>query len=77
VKIPRCWWADEELNAILEQSLGLMKFELTKHRVAVIRELEADLPLLKLDRNKIQQVFINLFLNAIQAMPEGGTLTIS
>jgi PAS domain S-box-containing protein len=68
--------ADEELNAILEQSLGLMKFELTKHRITVMRALRADLPLLKLDKNKIQQVFINLFLNAIQAMPEGGTLTI-
>ena len=68
--------ADEELNVIIEQSLGLMKFELIKHRISVVRELSLDLPLLKLDRNKIQQVFINLFLNSIQAMPEGGTLTV-
>ncbi|MEO8429340.1 MAG: PAS domain S-box protein, partial [Verrucomicrobiota bacterium] len=68
--------ADEELSAIIEQSLGLMKFELIKHRISVVRELSPGLPLLKLDRNKIQQVFINLFLNSIQAMPEGGSLTV-
>ena len=68
--------ADEELSAIIEQSLGLMKFELIKNRISVVRELSPGLPLLKLDRNKIQQVFINLFINSIQAMPEGGTLTV-
>src|SRR6185503_18262776 len=62
--------ADEELSAIIEQSLGLMKFELIKNRINVVRELSPGLPLLKLDRNKIQQVFINLFINSIQAMPE-------
>ena len=68
--------ADEELSVIMEQSLGLMKFEWIKHRISLVRELSPGLPLLKLDRNKIQQVFINLFLNSIQAMPEGGTLTV-
>ena len=67
---------DEALNEIIEQSLALVKYELTKQHVTVVRELAAGLPLLKLERNKIQQAFINLFLNAIQAMPEGGRLRV-
>ena len=67
---------DEALNQIIEQSLILVKYELTKQHVTVVKDLAPGLPSLKLERNKIQQAFINLFLNAIQAMPEGGHLTV-
>ena len=67
---------DEDLNAIARHSLSLMQYELKKHHITLAVELAADLPTLKLERNKIQQVFINLFLNAVQSMPEGGTLTV-
>ncbi len=65
-----------ELNAVVDQSLLLVNHELVKGGVTVVKELEERLPLMKLDPQKIQQVFVNLFMNAIQAMPEGGTLTI-
>jgi PAS domain S-box-containing protein len=67
---------DEALNTVVADSLALLKYELTRHRVVVVKELAPDLPLLKLERNKVQQAFLNLFLNAIQAMPDGGTLTV-
>jgi len=67
---------DEDLNGIVESSLEFVKFELAKSRVQVRRLLAERLPKLKLDKAKIQQVFINLFLNAIQSMPDGGTLTV-
>ena len=67
---------DEDLNAIARHSLNLMQYELKKHHITLAQELATDLPMLQLERNKIQQVFINLFLNAVEAMPDGGTLAV-
>ncbi len=66
----------EKLEELIEESLALVKHECVKTRTTIVRLLAPDLPLLKLDRNKIEQVFVNLFLNAMQAMPEGGRLTV-
>jgi signal transduction histidine kinase len=69
--------APGDLNAILEETLLLVKHELTKNHVTVEKDLEQKPPPVRLDRNKIKQVFINLFMNAIQAMgSEGGTLSV-
>jgi signal transduction histidine kinase len=66
-----------DLNAILDETLLLVKHELTKNHVTVERDLQENLPPVELDRNKIKQVFINLFINAIQAMGSaGGTLGV-
>jgi len=68
---------DEDLNGIVRQALLLVRHELARGRVQVVQELAPQLPALRLDRNKIEQVFVNLFLNAIQAQGEsGGTLTV-
>jgi signal transduction histidine kinase len=40
-------------------------------------QLDSNLPRVKIDRGKIEQVFINLFINAVQAMSSGGVLTIT
>ncbi len=66
----------EDLNGIIERSLGLVKHALTKNHIALVKELRADLPPLPLDKNKIVQVFVNVFINAVHAMPKGGTLTV-
>jgi PAS domain S-box-containing protein len=67
---------DGQINEVVDQSLRLLKHPLALGHIVVVRKLKDNLPLLHLDHIKIQQVFINLFLNAIQAMPNGGTLTI-
>ncbi len=66
----------DDLNAVVEQSLLLVKHELDKHHITLVTELGQGLPQVRLDRNKIEQVFVNLFMNAIQAMLDGGTLSI-
>lgn len=65
------------LNGVVEDSLLLVKHELVRARVAVVKKLGQNIPSLKLDRQRIEQVFVNLFMNAIQAMPDGGTLTVT
>ncbi len=65
-----------ELNAVLEESLLLVEHELVKAHITLVKEFGGSLPPLMLDRQKIEQVFVNLFINAIHAMPEEGTLTV-
>ncbi|HKS35817.1 MAG TPA: PAS domain-containing protein [Verrucomicrobiae bacterium] len=65
-----------DFNAVVQHSLWLVNYELTRSRINVVRDLAAHLPRVRLDKAKMEQVFINLFMNAIQAMPRGGTLTV-
>lgn len=65
------------LNRIIEDSLYLVRHDLAQAGIQIIRELQDPLPEALLDENKMHQVFINLFLNAAQAMPSGGTLQIA
>lgn len=68
--------AEESLSTIVEQALVLIKHELTRHHVAAVTQLSPAMPPVPLDRQKIEQVLVNLLLNAISAMPAGGTLTV-
>jgi len=66
----------EDINGIIENSLNLMRHQLLKQHVAVVLHLQPNLPALSLDRNRMQHAFLNLFTNAMQAMPDGGTITV-
>ncbi|MGI5915816.1 MAG: ATP-binding protein [Anaerolineae bacterium] len=63
-----------DLNALLREVL--MRTPMAES-IEVREELQSDLPELRADADQLQQVFINLIVNAVQAMPEGGTLTVS
>jgi PAS domain S-box-containing protein len=65
-----------DVHAILEQALMLVKHEFDRSRIAVAKQLGRRLPVVPLDANKMEQVFVNLFMNAAHAMPNGGTLTV-
>ncbi|MFH1593088.1 MAG: PAS domain S-box protein [Candidatus Omnitrophota bacterium] len=65
----------EDLNAVLDQSLMLVKHQSDKYDVKIVKDFGV-LSKIKMDRNKINQVFVNLFLNALYAMPKGGELSI-
>ena len=67
---------EEDLNAIIEQALLLVRGEIKGNIHNVVKELQPGLPPLKLDRLKIGQAFVNVFTNAIHAMPHGGILTV-
>ncbi len=67
----------QDLNVIIEKALSLVRHELTKEHVALETRLDGSISPVATDRNKIQQVFINLFMNAVQAMEGGGSLTVT
>ena len=60
----------------LENTLELIYYQFRKNRVSVRRDYTPELPLIHADCQELQQLFINLFTNASDAMPQGGTLTI-
>lgn len=64
------------VNSILEKTLFFIRQVAEKGKTAIETEFEENLPEIMLDTAQIQQVFLNLSINAIQAMPEGGVLKI-
>lgn len=68
--------AGEDLNDVIRQSLHLVDHELMKKQISVATDL-SDLPFLTLDFSKLQQVFVNLFMNSIHAMEKQGELMVS
>ena len=64
------------LPPVIEQSLLLVKHALDASHITVMKDVPGDLPLMSMDHNKLQQVFVNLFMNSIHAMPTGGVLTV-
>jgi two-component system, NtrC family, sensor kinase len=65
------------INDIIERTTQLLENQASFQNVRIVKDLNPGLPVIKLDKNKIQQVFWNLLLNACEAMPKGGQLTIS
>jgi PAS domain S-box-containing protein len=66
----------ENLNETIERPLALLRHDFSRNGIEVRKELTLSPPLIRLDRNKVEQVFLNLFMNALQAMPNGGQLTV-
>ncbi len=68
------------LNGIIEKAIELREYELSKVNIAVRKDLEAHLPKTMLDHDRIQQVLVNLLVNAEQAIIDAGSsgaITIS
>jgi PAS domain S-box-containing protein len=64
------------VNKDIELVLNVVKNALALNNINIVEELESELPAVKGDPGKFQQVFLNLINNAIHAMNKGGTLTI-
>ncbi|WP_371258202.1 nitrogen regulation protein NR(II) [Thiohalocapsa sp. ML1] len=64
------------INDAIAQSLQLVRHELTQRNIDVLTNLAGDIPERPFDTDKLQQVFLNLFMNAMHAMERDGTLVI-
>jgi PAS domain S-box-containing protein len=60
----------------IEKTLQLVENRLYKQKVAMEKKLDPDLPRIQADSQQLEQVMVNLYLNAIDAMPEGGKLIV-
>jgi len=66
-----------QLNEVVSDVVSLLEHQLARSRVQVRLELGDELPSVMGDENKLQQVFLNLVLNAQDAMPSGGWVTLT
>jgi len=69
--------ARADVNEIIDRTVQLHEMQASVRNIRIEKDLDRSLPPVDLDRNKIQQVFSNLVMNAREAMPEGGALTIT
>ncbi len=68
--------AETNINKVVEAALLLVGNQINLENINLEKKLDPELPQVLADFDKIQQVLINIMLNAIQAMPDGGNLTI-
>lgn len=66
----------EDINSVLETSLTLIKHRIKVKELEIIKELGKSLPKALVDSGKMEQVFVNLLINAGHAMPNGGKLFV-
>ena len=65
------------LQRVLKDTVSIMESQLKRKKIRVIMDLPAAEPAIAFDENQIRQVFVNLVLNAMGAMPDGGTIKIT
>lgn len=66
-----------DIGPLLEMTLDFLDQQIQRQRVRVVKELRDHLPPVTGDPDQLQQVFLNLILNAIQSMPKGGELRLA
>lgn len=68
--------AEVEIRELLEDTVREAEAQFPEHKVEVRYETGTGLPKVELDPDQIKQVFLNIIVNAVEAMPDGGSLTL-
>jgi len=66
----------EDVNSVVRDAVALFEPEIPKNKVQIHLDLDQELPMVNIDREKLNQVLSNLIINSIEAMPRGGDITI-
>ncbi|UCH82036.1 MAG: HAMP domain-containing protein [Nitrospiraceae bacterium] len=67
---------NQKISEVLDKAVFFVYPEAKKHNVTIETHLEEEIPDILMDSDQMQQVFLNLMINAVQAMPDGGNLKI-
>jgi two-component system NtrC family sensor kinase len=65
-----------DVNQVLREVVYFLKYEAQKRPIAVVEDFNFRIPPIAADVNRLKQIFINLIMNAIQAMDQGGSLLL-
>ena len=65
-----------DLNQALEEVLNVMEANLNHHQLSLVKKFDRELSPIQFDRDKLKQGFMNIVLNAMEAMSEGGTVEV-
>ena len=68
---------DVDINAVLEQTLSLLENHALGHNIRIHKQLMPDLPVIASDQSQLQQVFLNLINNAVDAIEKDGLVEIT
>ena len=68
---------DVDLAQVLRETVQIAGNQITINKIDLHQAIPSDLALVRGNRQGLQQVFLNLIINAVQAMPEGGELTVT
>jgi len=66
-----------DINAVIQGAVGLLERQMRQRQVTLRTDLGSELPPVLIPADQLRQVFLNLLLNAQEAMPRGGTVTIT
>jgi len=67
---------EADLNQVLQEVMYFLKYEALKRSIKIVEDFDYRLPPIAADANRLKQVFINLVMNAFQAMEGGGSLLL-
>ncbi|MCE5333358.1 MAG: PAS domain S-box protein [Desulfobacteraceae bacterium] len=68
---------ENDIHEILDKTLGILRHRAEMNDIEIQTAYSPDVPAVHCDFHRLQQAFVNIFWNAIEAMPEGGTLTVA
>jgi len=74
---PKAEAEDVDMNKVIKETIPLTGHGLRAHKVNIIENYDPELPIIRGSFNKLQQVMVNMVLNAQQAMPDGGQLKLT
>jgi len=70
-------FSEAEMNILIEEALAMVEHQMNLQNIEILRNYSRRIPAVRADGNQIKQVFINIFINATEAMKGRGTITIT